>query len=638
MTSRVPKIKSAMALRPRIASLAGICILMLVWSVDLYGHAPHIQLSKTYVNFWAPPGGPNPQSQTIQLLNTTHARMPWTATVAYKPSQPANWLVMSCATVSAFCSTATPSPQQIGGEFPGLAPCCGAESTNFVLSISLNPTGSAPLTAGVYYATITVSAPGAPDAPGLPNAPPADNTPQVMEVALTVSPTFQYAPGIGVSPQLVGFNGASGTGQSFTQAVSVGNLGGGTLSWTAAVDSASKSWLSVSSQLASQFILTASVGSLPSGTYMGNVIITAPGAANDGKMVPVIFNIRNPLPASIQLGTTSMQFSAIPNAGNPPSQKLTITNTGDLSMNWKALVTTFNGGSWLAVSPGSGTDSGIITVTTTTGTLDPGTYLGNITIDSPGALNSPSVVKVTFIVSPPRPVLTQNGVVNAATFLGGSVAPGEIVSIFGANLGPSTPVVATLDANNQLPTTLGGTTVTFNGVSAPLYFVSGGQVNLQVPYEVANQGSAAITVTPAGLSPASVTIPVADVALGIFAIGTRAAALNQDYSVNTISNPAAPGSVILLYITGQGVVSPKVATGATAPSAPPFPVPTLQPVGVTMNGLQAKVDFAGLAPGFVGLTQINAEVPIGLTPSDNVSVSVGIGFNQAPASVLIAVR
>lgn len=82
-----------MALRPRIASLTGICILMLVWAVDLYGHAPHVQLSKPYVNFWAPPGGPNPQSQTIQLLNTTHARMPWTATVAYKPSQPANWLI-----------------------------------------------------------------------------------------------------------------------------------------------------------------------------------------------------------------------------------------------------------------------------------------------------------------------------------------------------------------------------------------------------------------------------------------------------------------------------------------------------------------------------------------------------------------
>jgi uncharacterized protein (TIGR03437 family) len=179
----------------------------------------------------------------------------------------------------------------------------------------------------------------------------------------------------------------------------------------------------------------------------------------------------------------------------------------------------------------------------------------------------------------------------------------------------------------------------FNGVAAPLFYVSGGQVNLQVPFEVVNQNSAVLTVTSAGLSPASVTVPVADTALGIFTVdNTRAAALNEDYSLNTPSNPATIGSVIQLYVTGQGAVNPKLATGLAAPSSPPFPAPTLQPVGVTMNGIQAKVDFAGLAPNFIGLLQINAVIPKALIPSNDISVSVGIGLNQAPASVLIAVR
>ncbi|HYM13794.1 MAG TPA: hypothetical protein VEU62_23850, partial [Bryobacterales bacterium] len=157
------------------------------------------------------------------------------------------------------------------------------------------------------------------------------------------------------------------------------------------------------------------------------------------------------------------------------------------------------------------------------------------------------------------------------------------------------------------------------------------------PYELTGRDSARMVVSVAGLTSASLNIPLTDSAPGLFTLdGVHAAAVNQDSTLNSADNPAAVGSVIQLYLTGQGFLNSKVDTGALAPSTPPFPGP-VERVGVNMDNLQAKVDFVGLAPGFVGLTQVNAEIPSGITPSNHVRVVVGVGFNQS-APAMIAVK
>jgi uncharacterized protein (TIGR03437 family) len=171
-----------------------------------------------------------------------------------------------------------------------------------------------------------------------------------------------------------------------------------------------------------------------------------------------------------------------------------------------------------------------------------------------------------------------------------------------------------------------------------LFYVSQSQVNLQVPYELAGRTSTRMVISVEGLEPAEATLPLREAAPGLFTIGGfQAAALNQDGTLNSAANPAPRGSIVQLFLTGQGVLEPPVPTGIPAPGGAPFSVPLL-PVTVSMDGFPAPVVFAGAAPGLVGLLQVNAEVPAGLARSDQVSLSVLVGSNPANQRVTIAVR
>jgi uncharacterized protein (TIGR03437 family) len=597
-----------MALRIRLGRFVGIGIMAALPAANLFAHAPHLAFSSQYLNFIVRPGA-NPAPQTLVMVNATHGYMPWSAAVKVSSPSGGNWLSI------------TPS----NGALPGLVP---EESVKLTVSVT-----SSSLAAGVYYGAITITAPGS------ITSPPADNSPQVIEVALTITTTGQPAPGFGLSSQSLAFAGPVGLGKTYTTPVQITNLGAGTLTWTVATSTADgANWLSATATGDSSLNATATVGNLAKGSYTGQVILTAPGAANSPKTIPVSLTVRDPLPPLIGVSSATLGFSAMADKGNPPAQTLNIANLGDLDVNWRVDVTTLNGGPWLTVTPTTGFNSAPATVTATVASLTPGTYSGRITISADGASNTPVVVGVTFLVRPPQAVFDSSGVVNAASYQAGALVPGEIISIFGSRLGPSDSVVFALDPVTQkVPTTLGGTTVAFDGKPAPLFFVSDKQVNLQVPYELIGSSSAQMVVGVAGLSQASLSVGITDSAPGVFTVdGVHAAALNQDSTLNTADNPAAAGSVIQLYLTGQGFLNAKVETGALAPTTPPFPAP-VEPVGVNMDGFQAKVDFSGLAPGYVGLTQVNAEIPRGITPSNHVRVVVGVGFNQS-APVMIAVK
>ncbi|MBI3696813.1 MAG: hypothetical protein HY238_18500 [Acidobacteria bacterium] len=234
----------------------------------------------------------------------------------------------------------------------------------------------------------------------------------------------------------------------------------------------------------------------------------------------------------------------------------------------------------------------------------------------------------------PAPAITSGGIVNGASFAlaPAPVAPGSIISIFGTNLAASTAQASAV----PLPTQLAGITVKVNGTPIPLFFVSPGQINAQLPFE-APPGRATAVVTSSAGDSRSETFNVASSAIGIFPFpsSNRAIALNQDGSVNGPENPEGRGRVIVVFLTGQGPVTPPVPTGRAAP------LDTLSPAALpgaaTIGGSTAPVMFLGLTPGFVGLAQANIQIPSDITPGAQVAMSITVG-GQAGNTTTISVK
>jgi glucosylceramidase len=216
----------------------------------------------------------------------------------------------------------------------------------------------------------------------------------------------------------------------------------------------------------------------------------------------------------------------------------------------------------------------------------------------------PAGALATYEWAVPAPAFPANGAINAAAPSAG-LSPGELFSIYGVNLAAESQQPLLL----PLPATMAAASVQIDGIAAPLVYVSPLQINAQVPWE-ATPGSATLTVTHAGVT-ASQTVTIAAAGPAIFTLygSQAAAALNQDYSVNSQNSPAAAGQAILLFGTGLGAVSPAVPTGAAA-STDQLSYVTA-PVTATMGGVPVKVLFAGMAPGFAGLWQVNLEIPSG---------------------------
>jgi uncharacterized protein (TIGR03437 family) len=215
------------------------------------------------------------------------------------------------------------------------------------------------------------------------------------------------------------------------------------------------------------------------------------------------------------------------------------------------------------------------------------------------------------------------GVVNGASFVGwpSPVAPGSIVSLFGAGL-------ASREARAggfPLPAKLDDVTVTVNGKAAPLYFVSPTQATMQLPYGLEGNWVAVRLANSRGVSN-EVTASLAPTSPGVFVSGDkRSVVLHDDYSPVTPENPARPGETVIIWLTGLGELSPPVPTGAANP-AEPLSRAVDASVSVLFGGVSAtRVHYAGGAPGFAGLHQINATVPANTPPSTNVPVAISTG-------------
>ena len=244
---------------------------------------------------------------------------------------------------------------------------------------------------------------------------------------------------------------------------------------------------------------------------------------------------------------------------------------------------------------------------------------------------------LTFIVG--APALALRAITNAGSYANGAVAPGEIISLFGTNMGPATGTGLSLTAAGLVSTSLSGVQVLFDGFPAPLIYVRSDQVSAIVPYEVAGRVTAQVTLVYNGQTSAPLTVPVTDSAPALFTADAsgkgQGAILNQDSSVNSPSNPAAKGSVVVLYGTGEGATDPPGVDGQIAGSV--LPKPKL-PVSVTINGKDAVVLYAGAAPSEVaGLIQVNVLLPDGIN-SGSVPVVLRVGSATSQAGVLVSVQ
>ncbi|OFV96604.1 MAG: hypothetical protein A3H28_16190 [Acidobacteria bacterium RIFCSPLOWO2_02_FULL_61_28] len=254
-----------------------------------------------------------------------------------------------------------------------------------------------------------------------------------------------------------------------------------------------------------------------------------------------------------------------------------------------------------------------------------------------GVITRSATAALTVTGAFPPPVFTSTSVVNGASFLAG-VSAGSIITIFGTNLAPN--VTGVVQASSlPLPTQLVGISVTVNGIPAPLFAVAnvGGQeqINLQVPVELAGLTSVTIVVNNNGVLSAPITLTLLPAAPGIFTFdGSNGAILHgSDFRPAGPSSPAARGETVILYASGLGPVSPSVGTGQAAPSAP-LSNTLVTPI-VTVGGVNAIVIFSGLAPGFVGLYQLNIVVPFNVVPGilDVIIQTGGLSSNVVKLAV-----
>lgn len=265
------------------------------------------------------------------------------------------------------------------------------------------------------------------------------------------------------------------------------------------------------------------------------------------------------------------------------------------------------------VPPGSITVAAGSTTAAGTASVSPVAARASATITASSGGTSQTFALTLAPPGDPGPLVF--GAFNSASYLAGPVSPGEVVTIFGSNLGPETPSSAASDARS-LPTLLGGTKALFNGVAGQLFYVQSSQLNVVVPQDVAGKTAVSLVIQAGAAQSAPLVLAVQPTAPGLFTADAsgrgQAVALNADGGLNSPANPAAQGSVIRLFATGAG-----------------------SPVAVDIGGLPADVQQA---PGFEGIFSIDAIVPDTAPSGAAVPLMLLAGNAASQGAVTLAVR
>ncbi|MFN0101842.1 MAG: BACON domain-containing protein [Bryobacteraceae bacterium] len=259
-----------------------------------------------------------------------------------------------------------------------------------------------------------------------------------------------------------------------------------------------------------------------------------------------------------------------------------------------------------------------------------------------GSVRIAADVSFTVVQSLAKPAIVTGGILNAASFKGGPVAPGEIVTIYGTLMGPAEIKTLELTADRLgITDTLAGTRVFFDGQPAPLIYTTDKQLSAIVPFEAQGRTSTRVKVEYQNAPSDEVEIAVAPTSPAVFtqnASGTGLGAiLNQDNSLNGTTNGAQRNSILQIFATGGGQTNPVGETGKLAGTPlPQFPAGR---VTVRINNIDAPVVYSGAAPGLIqGLIQINARVPATAPIGNAVPIIVRINNVDSPAGVTVAIR
>lgn len=237
------------------------------------------------------------------------------------------------------------------------------------------------------------------------------------------------------------------------------------------------------------------------------------------------------------------------------------------------------------------------------------------------------------------PAISAAGIVNSATLTTGNIAPGEIVSIFGSNLGTTQGRTLEFSEPRQVSTDLAQTQVWFDGSAGTLLYAGSGQINVVAPFRLAGETSSRIQVWYQGIPSAIISMPVSPASPGIFTqdgSGKNAGAiLNQDGSLNTPAQPAAAGTIVSVYGEGGGGYQPALSDGQQDIYADSL----VSNVQVLLNGTPVPALYAGSAPDLVaGVVQVNFQIPPDFPPSSAAVVQLSIAGAVSPAAVTISTK
>ena len=514
--------------------------------------APMLRLATTAVVPVPLPAGANGGTQIVEAYNAGDGSL----SLSGNPTSSVPWIATSYGSPRA-CTTTS------------------ASATCIPLQLALNTSS---LAAGTYTGSVTVN--------GASNV---IDAPQTITVTVRIGGVDVYvAPG-------------SSRDVSFTT--------GSQVTWVATTQDGNR-WLSLVVDGSGSFRFTfpykihvAPPAGVTSGTYTGSLAISGSALAADNQTVPVTMRVTTQPIAQPSPDHVTVRLAQ---GAAPLAMQISLANLGQGSLPIGAVsATTTDGGKWLTASANSG---GWAAITLDPGTLAPGFYTGSVSIGS-NAVNGTVAAPVSFqVVAKGAPLANYMGVVDNAIFgSGDAVARGDIVDVFGeqflfANIAFSPGV--------PLATLISGSSVVVNGRAAPLYFSSYSQIAFQVPMETA-LGTAQVQVERDGIAGNIITVQVVDRAPRILVI------VNPDGSVPSSAHPARVGDTLVIYSIGLGPTSPAAVTGAPAPGAEPLArlitMPSVQFGTGFFGSVSATPAFAGLSPSSVGLYQVNAAIPQGVS-------------------------
>jgi uncharacterized protein (TIGR03437 family) len=478
------------------------------------------------------------------------------------------------------------------------------------VSVSVNTSG---LAAGYYVGYVSVESAG------------AGNTlvvPVVLDLGSASTPGTLSA-----SPGGILFSGPANaeTFAAISRTITISS-DSASFTWNAvALAGSSGTWLAVSPASGhgnGTVMVTASVTGLAPGSYNGQVLISATGTSNALLIIPVtliVYSGGTEVTATNTLQPIAPAGDFIATVGIPVALQASILSPTAAPVIGATVQVAFTTGDApvILTDVGGGNYTGVWTPV----------HAGaaSLLFTSP---NSPAgVVTGVVLASSSNPAFSNAGVVNAAPMISGEpLGVGSIASLFGVNLASQSASATSF----PLPLTLGGASVTINGIPAPLFYASPLQINFFVPYELAGQTTATIVVSTANGLAEITGVPITSASPGLFLTDAAGdpAVIHSNGQPVSVASPATGGEAVEIFATGLGPVTNTPADNAAAPTDP-LAKDTITP-RVTIGGVDAEVQFAGLAPGFAGLNQLNVVVPKGLPPGPTtLTIAVGPLFGNS---------